>query len=166
MIAIERVEAGHPSLARLESSDCEPLVRFFYRLSPQTVYRRFLSPIARPEQLARMRLLELDGPERQAIAALVDGEIVGVARYAVDPRRPRTADLGIVVADAWQRQGLGTRLLAALADRALQAGVEQFGILTLADNQAAFRLLRRFAPTVPLSFDGGVYEAALPLRAA
>jgi RimJ/RimL family protein N-acetyltransferase len=165
MMLLEKAKRGRVALGRLEVGDGERLRRFFYRLSPETVYRRFLSPIARPDQLRRMRLLELD-EDRQARLAVVDGEIVGVARFARDPGRRAVAELAVVVADAWQGQGLGTRLLAALAEAALQVGVEGFSFVALPDNQAAVRLVRRFAPDTRLGFAGGLLEGYLPLRAA
>src|SRR5262245_51411164 len=99
--------AQTPALARLEPGDGELLRRFFYRPSPETVYRRFMSPLARPEQARPERLLDVDHRDREAILAVVDGEIVGVARYS---RRGRSdsADLAVVVADAWQRRGVAT----------------------------------------------------------
>src|SRR2546421_7488847 len=85
-------------LAKLEPSDGQALRRFFFRLSPQTLYRRFLSPISRPEQAQPARLLDLDHLDREALVSVVDGEIVGVARYV---RRPGTesAEMAVVVAD-------------------------------------------------------------------
>jgi hypothetical protein len=60
MVAIQESEGGHVGLARLESTDQMQLRRFFFRLSPETLYRRFHSPIARPEQAQPQRLLDLD----------------------------------------------------------------------------------------------------------
>jgi len=165
MVVMQEAFAGHAALARLEAGDGDQLGRFFYSLSPETVYRRFLSPIARPEQLGRLHLLDLDGGRREALVAVVDGEIVGVARYARDLGRPREAELAIVVADAWQRQGLGTRLLSALADAARRAGIERFSFVALPENQAVLRLLRRFAPDTQVRFGSGVLEGFVPLRA-
>ena len=47
---------GHVGLARLETTDHEQLRRFFFRLSPETLYRRFHSPIVRLEQAYPERL--------------------------------------------------------------------------------------------------------------
>lgn len=166
MVLIEKVSIGQAALGQLEPTDGDRLRKFFYSLSPQTVYRRFLSPVARADQLERLHLLDVDGSQRQALVAVVDGDIVGVARYARDQKRPELADLAVVVADAWQGQGIGTRLLAALADAATRAGVEGFAVLTLPDNQAALRLLRRLVPETRLRFAGGVLEGVVHLRAA
>ena len=166
MVMLEEARAGHAALGRLEPVDGERLRRFFFRLSPESVYKRFLSPIARPEQLERLHLLDVDGVLRLAVVAIVDGEIVGVARFARAAGDDPAADLGIVIADAWQRQGLGTRLLAALADAARAVGVERFAFVALPENRAAVRLVRRLAPDTSLEFAGGVVEGFVPLRAA
>ena len=131
------------------------LRRLFYRLSPETLYRRFTSPIARPDQVRPDRLLDVDHRDREAIVAVDDGEIVGVARYFRQPGSD-AAELAIVVADAWQGQGLATRMLAALAGQASAAGIERFTLITQADNSPALRLLRRVDPSVRLALSYGV----------
>ena len=161
MIEIEPGRDGRPGLARLESSDGELLGRFFCRLSPESVYRRFLSPIPKPDCFVRL-LLRVDRYDRDAIAAVEDGEIVGVAQYSRFPGTNQ-ADLAIVVADCWQRQGIGTRLIAALADRAAAKGVDALAVAIQGDNFGAVRLLKRFAPDARLAFSGGVGEAIIPL---
>jgi GNAT superfamily N-acetyltransferase len=159
MVAIEPA-AGEVRLARLEPSDGEALRRFFFRLSPETVYRRFMSPVVRPEQARPERLLDVDHRDREALVGVVDGEIVGVARYA---RWPGTdaADLAVVVADAWQRQGVATRMLAALADVAVDAGIEQFTLIMQADNRPVLGLVRRLYPSARLGLSQGVLEGTV-----
>jgi len=162
MVAMEAVAEAPVRLARLEPGDGEALRRFFYRLSPETLYRRFLSPISRPEQARPAQLLDLDHRDREALVGLVEGEIVGVARYS---RRPGTdaAELAVVVADAWQRQGIASQLLAALAEAATAAGVRVFTVTMQADNRPVLSLLRRFQPALRLALSQGVYEGSLPL---
>src|SRR5258708_40338250 len=146
MVAIKTADVGDVGLARLEGTDRAPLLRFFFRLSPETLYRRFHSPIARPEQTYPERLLDLDHHDREAVVAVVqenqEFEIVGVARYA---RRPgaAAAEVAVVVADDWQRQGLATRMCRVLAHLAATAGVRQFTLNMQADNPAVLRLPRR-----------------------
>src|SRR5919198_1637646 len=78
VIALTHGQVGTFQLASLEPGDGQALRRFFFRLSPETLYRRFLSPIARPEQARPERLLDVDHVDREALVALVDGEIVGI----------------------------------------------------------------------------------------
>jgi GNAT superfamily N-acetyltransferase len=162
MLQLEAASAGHVGLGLLERSDGELLLRLFYRLSPETIYRRFLSPLARPEQARPERLLDLDHRDREAVAAIVDGEIVGVARYFRGPDLA-AAEVAVVVADDWQGQGVGTRMLASLAGLARAAGIECFTVTMQADNRAALRLLRRFDRGSPLVHSQGVYETTISL---
>jgi RimJ/RimL family protein N-acetyltransferase len=162
MVAIQQAAEGYVGLARLESTDQLQLRRFFYRLSPETLYRRFHSPIARPEQAQPQRLLDIDHHDREAVVAVVGGEIVGVARYA---RRPGAdvAEVAVVVADRWQRQGLATRMLTVLAELAQAAGVRRFTLEMQADNQPVLRLVRRLYPDAALTHEQGIYEATVSI---
>ena len=161
MIEFESGRDGRPGLARLESSDGELVGRFFCRLSAESVYRRFFSPIPEPDHFIRL-LLRVDRYDRDAIAAVEGGEIVGVARYSRLPGASQ-ADLAIVVADGWQRQGLGTRLIAVLAERAVAEGINRFAVAIQGDNFGAQRLFTRIAPRVRLVFSTGIGEAVIPL---
>jgi ribosomal protein S18 acetylase RimI-like enzyme len=163
MVELEAAYGGRPGLARLEGGDDELVGRLFARLSAESVYRRFFSPIARPDQFTRLVLRE-DGHERTAVAAVEGGELVGVAQYS---RRPGacSADLAIVVADAWQRQGVGTRLVAALAARAREAGIASFTVEVQGDNRGVQSLLRRIAPEMRLAFSEGVGEGEFSIEA-
>ena len=163
MIAIQAAASGHVGLARLEASDRAQLRRFFFRLSADTIYRRFHSPIARPEQAQPDRLLDIDHHDREAVIAVLDGEIIGVARYARH-RGTDTADVAVVVADDWQRQGLATRMVSAMADLALAAGVRQFTMTIQADNGPVLRLLRRLFPDAMLAHSQGIYEAIVSVK--
>jgi RimJ/RimL family protein N-acetyltransferase len=163
MMAIEESAAGHVGLARLESTDRAQLRRFFFRLSPESLYRRFHSPITRPEQAQPQHLLDLDHHDREAVVAVDDGEIVGVARYA-RRRGADVAEVAVVVADDWQGQGLATRMLSALAELALSAGVRQFSLTMQADNRPVLRLVRRLYPDASLTHAHGMYEATVSVR--
>jgi GNAT superfamily N-acetyltransferase len=160
MVEIEAGRAGDVALAQLESSDGPILRRFFYRLSPETLYRRFHSPITRPEQAHPTFLLDLDHHDREAVVAVVEGEIVGVARYA-RPKPGDPAEVAVVVADAWQKQGIATRLMNALAAPARCAGVERFAMTMQADNQAVLRLMARLYPEARLRLAGGIVETVV-----
>ncbi|SRR5712692_1777131 len=164
MVEIEAGCAGRPGLATLEPSDGELLSRMFGRLSPQSVYRRFFSPISRSD-VFQASLLRVDHHDHEAIAAVELGEIVGVAQYARLPGA-KQANLAVVVADGWQRQGLGTRLIACLAERAVEEGVDSFAVDIQGDNYGALRLFKRTAPGARMKFSGGVGEGVIPLPTA
>src|SRR5919201_5678286 len=114
MGAVATVQSSVFAIRQLQPDDRERLRRLFYRLSPTTVYRRFMSPIRRPSERALDRLLDLDHRDREALAAVVDGEVIAVVRYARGPLAEQ-AEIAIVVEDAWQHHGFGKLLLALLA---------------------------------------------------
>src|SRR5260370_19762733 len=119
-----------------------------------------------PEEPYPEGLLDLDHHDREAVVAVVqenqEFEIVGVARYA---RRPgaAAAEVAVVVADDWQRQGLATRMCRVLAHLAATAGVRQFTLNMQADNPAVLRLVRRLYPRRQLSVLHGTGVAGVPI---
>jgi RimJ/RimL family protein N-acetyltransferase len=146
----------------LQSCDREALRRLFYRLSPTSVYRRFMSPIHHPSERALDRLVDIDHHDREALAAVVDGEVVAVVRYARGPR-PEVAEVAIVVEDAWQRRGIGKLLLALLARRAREEGIRTFTATMVGDNRAAARLLKGLSDGATFTVSQGEVEAVVPI---
>jgi GNAT superfamily N-acetyltransferase len=150
------------SIRPLGEDDGERLRRLFFRLSPLSVYRRFLSPLPAPRDEGLARLLDLDHCNREALAAVDDDDIVAVARYARSPGS-EAADIAIVVADDWQHDGLGLRLLERLAGLARRRGVRYFEATVLGDNTPALQLVRHAFPGSRARWDAGVAEFRIPL---
>lgn len=146
--------------------DLDRLRRFGCGLSPQTRYRRFLSGLRRLPEPTLRRLVEVDHVDREAVVALVGEELVGVARYERAAHDSGVADVAVVLADAWQGQGLGPRLLEALLERAARNGVRRLHATVLADNEPVRRLLRRRWPAVRPRWDGPLLDYELPLPVA
>ena len=143
-------------------ADTERLGRMFTRLSPDSVYRRFFSPIQQPSRTALLWLTSVDHGRRDALVALDGDEIVAVARY--DGRAGKTtAEIAVTVEDSWQRQGVGRRLTKRLARRAIDQGIESFEAVVQPDNRAALGLLRKLSPNAAVRFAGGEYAASMPL---
>ena len=80
-----------------------------------------------------------------ALLAPGSGDIVGVARFIRDTATPDTAELAIVVTDAWHRRGLGTLLIRQLTRRAAEVGIDHFTAEILAENAPTLALVRRLA---------------------
>jgi RimJ/RimL family protein N-acetyltransferase len=161
MVEIEAGCEGRPGLATLEKSDSALVGQMFQRLSAQSIYWRFFSPISKPDLLQRS-VQQLDHRDREAVGAVVGGQLVGIAQYVRAPG-DRQAQLAIVIVDDWQRQGLGTRMVAALAHRALEEGIDSFAVDIQGDNYAALRLFKRVAPSSRLSYSAGVGVGVIPL---
>jgi ribosomal protein S18 acetylase RimI-like enzyme len=142
--------------------DIERLRRMFGRLSPDSVYRRFFSPIQEPSRSALLWLTSVDHTSRDALVALDGDEIVAVARY--DGRvGTNRAEIAVTVEDAWQHQGVGKRLTKRLAVRAAEHGIESFEATVQPDNRPALGLLRKLSPDAAVRFDQGEYAAVMPI---
>jgi len=120
------------------------------RLSPESRYRRFLAAKPTLTESDTRYLVEVDGRDHVALVATAavdgaDGEIVAVARFVRLPDEPDAAEFAIVVADAYQRRGLGTELLRDLAAVATERDVTHFRATMLSDNIAVQRMLERLA---------------------
>ena len=116
------------------------LTRLFSELSLETRYRRFFMAVREMDEARFAFLAELDHHDREALVAVesVSGAGAGVARYVrIDDD---VAEPAVVVADRWQRLGLGSVLLERLTLRALEVGIARFRGLVLAENRDAIRL--------------------------
>ena len=87
---------------------------------------------------------EIDHHDHEALGAVDpgDGRGVGVARYVRSGEDPQAAEIAVTVVDEWRRRGLGTELLAQLAQRAREEGIRRFTALVGADNVAMTGLVR------------------------
>jgi GNAT superfamily N-acetyltransferase len=75
---------------------------------------------------------------------------------------PGEAEPAIAVADDWQGRGVGSVLLGALSERALDEGVTHFNAIVLAANPDAIALLRRLGDA-SISRHGSELELRIPL---
>jgi RimJ/RimL family protein N-acetyltransferase len=143
-------------------ADTARLERMFYRLSPKTLYRRFFTPVARPQAAMLRWLCHLDYRDRLAIVVVISDEIVAVARYdRLD--NPDEAEVAVTVEDAWQKRGLATRLLWRLTAAARERGIRTFIAGVQGENRPMMGLLRVLSDELETSFVDGNYEVRIGL---
>jgi GNAT superfamily N-acetyltransferase len=140
--------------------------RLWGRLSRESVYRRFHAPVhTLPEESVR-RLVTVDHDLREAVVAVVGGEVVGVARYDRPLDDPSTAEIAVLVEDAWQGVGLGRQLLGELTALAARRGVRSLTATVQSDNAPALGLARRLLPGSTFREDVDVTTVSSLLPAA
>jgi RimJ/RimL family protein N-acetyltransferase len=97
------------------------------------------------------QLMDMDYRQRMAFVATTQQggieQFVGVARYC-ETDDAGTAELGVSVADPWQRSGIASLLIQQLIRYAREQGIRRLIGLVLPDNQAMIALARRLAFTV------------------
>lgn len=156
-------------LRPIRPEDGDGLVALFGRLSERSIYQRFFTARrSLPPSWVHM-LTHVDYRRRMAIVAERDTSrgttLVGVARYDVTEPAD-TAEIALLVEDAYQGQGLGTVLLHAIMDAGQAQGIRTFRVDVLAENRRMLGLLARETEIVSRSASEGVVEAFVRARPA
>jgi RimJ/RimL family protein N-acetyltransferase len=149
----------------IRPDDAVGLIEFHQGLSFETVYRRFFGVHPRLSPGEAEHFCTVDSIDRFALVAVVNGQIVGVARMErIEPAS--TAEVAFVVADKFQHRGLGRLLAQRLAAAARDRGVQQFVADTLPDNQPMLRLLPDAGFDVTVAMVDGVARLTCPISPA
>jgi GNAT superfamily N-acetyltransferase len=145
-------------LRALERSDGDALAAAMDRLSERSRYLRFFTGTARLSPRVLAYLTDVDGVDRVAVVAVdpqrpsdvgsEEGLGVGVARYVRLADDPTVAEVAVTVVDEYQRRGVGTSLLLALARHAAQHGVRAFRADVLAQNGPVLAAVERLGGVV------------------
>jgi RimJ/RimL family protein N-acetyltransferase len=146
----------------------EPLLKdFFYSLSNQSLYRRFLS--ARMD-MPHDRLQEfciIDYSREMVIVATIGNEetekIVAIGQYGIDASN-YLAEIAFVVRDNHHNKGIGTELLTYLTQLARRAGLHGFTAEVLAENTAMLHLFEKMGFDITSHSEHGVYELRMSFR--
>lgn len=157
------------AIARLrdaEPADLPRLRQMFFALSDDTRYLYFCAGVPQNDVWAE-RVAALGRADQLASYAMVvevDGELVGVARFDCDVAG-ETAEIGILLTDAWQSRGLGAEVVAWLRAEAGCRALTGFTGTVLGENYRAFRLLRRAFPGLRATLSYGQYSLDMPFTA-
>lgn len=138
----------HPTCA-----DVEPIVDSFERSSPETVYRRFFTPVPRLRATVARIVASADGINHSVLVVLDGDDVIATAQWDRLGDEPDTAEVAIAIEDSWQHRGLGTVLMRALVGDAYRHGVTRISANVLADNRAARRFAHELGPA-DKHFDG------------
>ena len=147
----ERDRAVSPeglTIRPLAAADRSALAKLPDRVSAPSAIARFHGAVSSLSEPLLDHLLNLEAGQREAVVAVDEAGIAGVARYARDSAGSDTAEVAILVADEWQHRGVARQMLRSLIARALQAGITRFRADMLPENIAARRLFAGLAPTV------------------
>ena len=132
---------------RPEDADME--ASFVRNLSDHARHFRFMTSVKELTREMLIRFTQIDYGRELALLCVVerDGKEtqIAVARYVKTDRE--SADVSIVVSDAWQGRGLGRRLMQMLLDAARARGVVRFGGEILAENEPIHALLSKLGFT-------------------
>jgi len=116
----------------------------------RTRYLRFFGG-ALPTSPAMLRILAGERAGADVLVATQNGAIIGHA-MAVDSAGPdgdatAETEIGVVVADAWQGQGVGSGLVRALTARARTRGATTIVMEVMAENQRVLAMIAHRWPS-------------------
>ncbi|MFZ6774982.1 bifunctional acetate--CoA ligase family protein/GNAT family N-acetyltransferase [Undibacterium sp. SXout7W] len=138
----------------LHPHDAEMLQELVRGLSPESRYFRFVSSMRElsDRMLAKFTLIDYD--REMALVAIypqrsVDEHgniheterIIGVSRYVTNPDKS-TCEFSLLIADEFNGQGLGSRMMLSIIDVARSRGLSHIEGLVLSNNSGMLRLMR------------------------
>jgi len=151
------------TLRPIRPEDAEMERAFVRQLSPESRYFRFMDTLREltPAMLVRFTQIDYDR-ELAFVATLPDGAgeaEIGVCRYITNPDG-ESCEFALVIADDWQRKGLGRRLMGQLIDVARARGLRSMIGHVLAENRGMLQLCQGLGFLITDSLEGAMIKRA------
>lgn len=143
-------------VAVLERADSEALLAMLERCSAETLYGRFHGVTDGTFYADQVLAAAANG---DSSVAWNGNKCVGLGNLHVCDD---TADVGVLVEDAWQRRGVGTALLFALLQRMHERGSQFLRADVLEENRFTLRVLSRLG-SAKTSLAAGSYTISVDL---
>lgn len=154
-------------LRTVKINDEHLLKDFFYSLSDTSMYRRFMSTRKDMHHDRLQQFVVIDYSREMVVLAVVEEDekelIVGVGQYYID-EATHTGEVAFVVRDDYQKQGIGTELLAYLTYLAKKSGLHGFTAEVLMDNKSMLMLFEKMGFTIERRAEAGVYELKMSFK--
>ena len=145
--------------------DHDRLAGLLRELSEESAYRRFQTGIGREPAPSLVAALLPDGLRGAAVLGFLGKRLVAHGVWVRVGAAP-VAEIGLLVADAQQGQGIGTKIAAALIADLGARGVEQVEVFASATNEAVVRMVARQAPGAVRERDGATVTYSFPTPGA
>ncbi|MGW8272299.1 MAG: GNAT family N-acetyltransferase [Thermodesulfovibrionales bacterium] len=148
-------------LRPVKISDEHLLKDFFYSLSSDCMYSRFVSTRVDMHHDRLQKFVVIDYTKEMVILAVIEDAgkevIVGMGQYFID-ELSHSAEVAFVVRDEYQGRGIGANLLLYLTYLARRQGLLGFTAQVLATNLQMLHLFEKMGYVIEKRNEGGVYE--------
>ncbi len=146
----------------------EPLLKdFFYSLSDQSMYRRFMSVRKDMPHERLQEFVVIDYTKEMVILASIPREgteeIVGLGQYGID-ESTHTADVAFAVKDKYHNHGIGSELLSYLTLLAKRRGLLGFTAEVLVENKPMLHVFENMGFDLEKRVTDEVYELRMLFR--
>jgi acetyltransferase len=150
-------EGPEVTLRPIRPEDAEMEQAFVKDLSAETRYFRFMDTLRELTPQMLMRFTQIDYDREMAFVATVDQAgretEVGVARYVANPDGA-SCEFALVIADGWQRKGLGRRMMQQLIEVARARDLRTMVGHVLGENRGMLALCQKLGFVVADSAEG------------
>ena len=154
-----------PEIRQACYSDHPAIRDFLGGLSLRARYLRFFTGAVSASP-AMLRVLAGGGDHIDVVVAVEDGAIIGhaMASDMAGPGGVPVTEIGVVVTDARQGQGIGSALLRTLAARAQARGISTVTMEVLAENRQVLGMIGHYWPAARQEMSGAyvTVNASLP----
>jgi acyl-CoA hydrolase/RimJ/RimL family protein N-acetyltransferase len=154
-------------LRPVKITDEHSLKDFFYSLSGDSMYHRFISIRADMHHDRIQQFVVIDYTKEMVIlAAEQEGDkevITGMGQYFIN-ENTHTAEVAFLVRDEYQGQGIGTELLLYLTYLAKKNGLHGFTAEVLEDNKPMLQVFENAGFEIEKHVEAGMYELAMSFR--
>ncbi|GAA3812129.1 GNAT family N-acetyltransferase [Nocardioides panacisoli] len=147
----------------IRGEDEELLVSFYERVSDESKYYRFFSPMPKLSERDVRRFTHVDHHDRVALVMLLQGRMIAVGRFEVVAANE--AEVAFLVEDQHQGRGIGQLMLEHLAQAGRERGVERFTAEILPDNHRMIQVFREAGYRVVSGYSDGVITLEFPIDA-
>lgn len=148
----------------IRDTDGKLLLELFDKLYPNSIYRRFLTPLRMIPESLLFKLTHVNYESDFALVAVIpeNGKdaVIAVARYGYDPG-DQVTDFAILVRDDWQGLGLGKCLLKDIFAIGREHGISCFVSLIDSNNHAMKQLIKSLDYPVRYSHRTGAIKVRI-----
>jgi GNAT superfamily N-acetyltransferase len=146
----------------------EPLLKdFFYSLSDQSMYRRFISFRRDMPHERLQEFVIIDYTKAMIILACIKEEerekVVALGQYYIDPNT-HSAEVAQATREEYQGKGIGQELLSYLTLLAKREGLLGFTAEVLVENKPMLHLFEKMGFDIKRQGAQGVYELKMAFR--
>ena len=153
-------------LRTIRRNDTEAWAAFISKLSTHSKYLRFHHIIKKMGMEDAQRFCSVDYKDSFALVVetLQEGhrDIVATGSYN-RLNGSNNAEFAVVVEDAFQGKGIGTRIMTGLVKAACDNGITTFECDILTENYEMMAILKDYGFKVATKFEAGVFHATSPI---
>ncbi len=150
-VVLDRADGAAVVLRKGVPGDAEAVSELHRRCSMGTLFRRYHTGVRTVPRRWLHRLLM--PPRGTSVLAVCGREVIGFGQLI--PSAAGSAEVSLLVEDDWQRQGIGTALLARLAVLAEAAGITELSADCLPGDDTMVRTATRAGLRIDRGTEGG-----------